>query len=94
MSPFKCSCVNYIISTGFIVWEFPTVYIAQKLRLGKYLGELILILGVDKNQNNIRREYYHMGHRAIVPCVCEFLSCLLRASFYSRCVDIRLAEFR
>lgn len=38
-----CSCVDYISPTGFIVWEFPTVYIAQKLRLGKYLGELILI---------------------------------------------------
>jgi hypothetical protein len=46
--PFKCSRVNYISPTGFIVWEFPTVYIAQKLRLGKYLGELIYILDVDK----------------------------------------------
>ena len=25
--------------TGFLIWEFPTVYISQKLRVAKYLGE-------------------------------------------------------
>lgn len=25
---------------GFFVWEFPTVYISQRLRLAKYLGKL------------------------------------------------------
>jgi hypothetical protein len=29
----------YTVYTGYIVWEFPTVYIAQKLKLAKYLGE-------------------------------------------------------
>jgi hypothetical protein len=92
-SPFECSRVDYISPAGFIVWEFPTVYIAQKLRLGKYLGELILILDVDKNQNSVRREYHRMGRRATLPCVSELLSGLLRASLYSWCVDIRLSEF-
>lgn len=31
------------LSQGFFIWEFPTVYIAQKLRLGKYLGECLMI---------------------------------------------------
>lgn len=25
-------------TSGYLVWEFPTVYISQKLRVGKYLG--------------------------------------------------------
>lgn len=38
--------VSMAFYLGFIVWEFPTVYIAQKLRLGKYLGMNIIIWGV------------------------------------------------
>ncbi|KAG1779834.1 MFS general substrate transporter [Suillus placidus] len=38
--------VSMAFYLGFIVWEFPTVYIAQKLRLGKYLGVNIIIWGV------------------------------------------------
>ncbi|KAG2146714.1 MFS general substrate transporter [Suillus clintonianus] len=38
--------VSMAFYLGFIVWEFPTVYIAQKLRLAKYLGINIIIWGV------------------------------------------------
>jgi ACS family allantoate permease-like MFS transporter len=31
---------------GFLIWEFPTVYISQKLRLGKYLGVNIVVWGI------------------------------------------------
>ncbi|KAK7061654.1 MFS general substrate transporter [Favolaschia claudopus] len=31
---------------GFLVWEFPTVYISQKLRVAKYLGANICVWGV------------------------------------------------
>ncbi|KAL5527492.1 hypothetical protein ACEPAG_6283 [Sanghuangporus baumii] len=31
---------------GFFIWEFPTQYIAQKLRLGKYLGVNVVLWGV------------------------------------------------
>jgi hypothetical protein len=31
---------------GFLFWEFPTVYIAQKLRLAKYLGCNVVVWGV------------------------------------------------
>jgi ACS family allantoate permease-like MFS transporter len=27
-------------SSGFLIWEFPTQYIAQRLRISKYLGEI------------------------------------------------------
>ncbi|KAG1907317.1 MFS general substrate transporter [Suillus fuscotomentosus] len=38
--------VSMAFYLGFIVWEFPTVYIAQKLRLGKYLGVNVIIWGI------------------------------------------------
>ncbi|KAI5124717.1 hypothetical protein M0805_005355, partial [Coniferiporia weirii] len=31
---------------GFFVWEFPTVYISQKLKLGKYLGINVVLWGI------------------------------------------------
>ncbi|KAI0069067.1 MFS general substrate transporter [Artomyces pyxidatus] len=31
---------------GFLVWEFPTVYISQKLRLAKYLGVNVVLWGI------------------------------------------------
>lgn len=33
----------YQIISGFLVWEFPTVYISQKLRVAKYLGKRLLV---------------------------------------------------
>ncbi|KAG6872747.1 hypothetical protein C0995_006949 [Termitomyces sp. Mi166 len=31
---------------GFLAWEFPTVYISQKLRLAKYLGANVVLWGI------------------------------------------------
>ncbi|KAH7920804.1 MFS general substrate transporter [Leucogyrophana mollusca] len=31
---------------GYLVWQFPTAYISQRMRLGKYLGANILVWGV------------------------------------------------
>ncbi|PSS29766.1 hypothetical protein PHLCEN_2v2914 [Hermanssonia centrifuga] len=31
---------------GFLIWVFPTMYISQKLRLGKYLGTNIVLWGI------------------------------------------------
>ncbi|THH12388.1 hypothetical protein EW145_g45 [Phellinidium pouzarii] len=39
------SDVNFNI-TGFFVWEFPTVYISQRLKLGKYLGVNVILWGI------------------------------------------------
>lgn len=34
--------------TGFLVWEFPTVYISQKLPVAKYLGERSLMFSTNR----------------------------------------------
>ena len=31
---------------GFLIWVFPSMYIAQKLRLAKYLGANVVAWGV------------------------------------------------
>ncbi|THH17967.1 hypothetical protein EW146_g2938 [Bondarzewia mesenterica] len=38
--------VSMAFYLGFLVWEFPTVYISQKLRLAKYLGTNIVLWGI------------------------------------------------
>ncbi|KAH9853799.1 major facilitator superfamily domain-containing protein [Lenzites betulinus] len=38
--------VSLAFYLGLLVWQFPTVYIAQKLRIAKYLGANIVIWGV------------------------------------------------
>ncbi|EIW61735.1 MFS general substrate transporter [Trametes versicolor FP-101664 SS1] len=38
--------VSLAFYLGFLVWEFPTVYISQKLRVAKYLGANIIIWGI------------------------------------------------
>ncbi|KAL4241586.1 MFS transporter superfamily protein [Abortiporus biennis] len=38
--------VSLAFYLGFLVWEFPTVYISQKLRIAKYLGANIIIWGI------------------------------------------------
>ncbi|KAF9247229.1 MFS general substrate transporter [Melanogaster broomeanus] len=37
--------VSMAFYLGYLVWEFPTVYISQKLRLAKYLGGNIVVWG-------------------------------------------------
>ncbi|KAF8885604.1 major facilitator superfamily domain-containing protein [Infundibulicybe gibba] len=37
--------VSLAFYLGFLLWEFPTVYISQKLRLAKYLGVNVVIWG-------------------------------------------------
>ncbi|KAI0347076.1 MFS general substrate transporter [Trametopsis cervina] len=37
--------ISLAFYVGFLVWEFPTVYIAQKLPLAKYLGANIIVWG-------------------------------------------------
>ncbi|KAJ3559842.1 hypothetical protein NM688_g98 [Phlebia brevispora] len=38
--------VSLAFYLGFLVWEFPTVYISQKLRIGKYLGANVVVWGI------------------------------------------------
>ncbi|CAL1702207.1 unnamed protein product [Somion occarium] len=38
--------VSLAFYLGFLVWEFPTVYISQKLRIAKYLGANIVVWGI------------------------------------------------
>ncbi|KAG9317546.1 MFS general substrate transporter [Chiua virens] len=38
--------VSMAFYLGYLFWEFPTVYISQKLRLAKYLGTNIVVWGV------------------------------------------------
>ncbi len=35
-----------LISPGFLIWVFPSMFIAQRLRLGKYLGANIVAWGI------------------------------------------------
>ncbi|TFK73157.1 MFS general substrate transporter [Pluteus cervinus] len=42
----KYNLVSLAFYLGFLVWEFPTVYISQRLRLAKYLGANIIAWGV------------------------------------------------
>lgn len=35
-----------ILNLGFLIWVFPTMYISQRLRLGKYLGANIVLWGI------------------------------------------------
>jgi len=37
--------VSMAFYLGFLVWEFPTVYISQKLRVAKYLGVNVVLWG-------------------------------------------------
>ncbi|KIY73686.1 MFS general substrate transporter [Cylindrobasidium torrendii FP15055 ss-10] len=41
----KYNLVSMAFYIGYLVWEFPTVYISQKLRVAKYLGFNILAWG-------------------------------------------------
>ncbi|KIL53763.1 hypothetical protein M378DRAFT_174569, partial [Amanita muscaria Koide BX008] len=38
--------VSMAFYLGFLFWEFPTVYISQKLRVAKYLGVNVVVWGV------------------------------------------------
>ncbi|KAI0751331.1 MFS general substrate transporter [Daedaleopsis nitida] len=38
--------VSLAFYLGFLFWEFPTVYISQKLRVAKYLGANIIVWGI------------------------------------------------
>lgn len=38
--------VSLAFYLGFLVWEFPTVYLSQKTRLSKYLGANVIVWGV------------------------------------------------
>ncbi|KAM5532434.1 hypothetical protein V8D89_013928 [Ganoderma adspersum] len=42
----KYNLVSLAFYLGFLVWEFPTVYISQKLRVAKYLGANIIVWGI------------------------------------------------
>ncbi|KAL1721788.1 major facilitator superfamily domain-containing protein [Schizophyllum commune] len=42
----KYNLVSMGFYLGFLIWEFPTVYISQKLRVAKYLGANIVLWGV------------------------------------------------
>jgi len=42
----RYNLVSLAFYVGFLVWEFPTVYISQKLRAAKYLGANIVLWGV------------------------------------------------
>ncbi|KAG6886708.1 hypothetical protein C0992_002726, partial [Termitomyces sp. T32_za158] len=38
--------VSLAFYVGFLAWEFPTVYISQKLRVAKYLGTNVVLWGI------------------------------------------------
>ncbi|TFK73159.1 MFS general substrate transporter [Pluteus cervinus] len=42
----RYNLVSLAFYLGFLVWEFPTVYISQRLRLAKYLGANIVAWGI------------------------------------------------
>ncbi|KAF9482470.1 MFS general substrate transporter [Pholiota conissans] len=42
----RYNLVSLAFYLGFLVWEFPTVYISQKTRVAKYLGANIVVWGI------------------------------------------------
>src|SRR6267154_3214399 len=55
------------LTAGFLFWEFPTVYISQKLRLAKYLGE-IDIQELWRRLTLCRLQHRGMGNTAHAAC--------------------------
>ncbi|ESK89343.1 allantoate permease [Moniliophthora roreri MCA 2997] len=43
--PWYDSYSSYSLTKGFLVFEFPTVYLAQRARIAKYLGSNVVIWG-------------------------------------------------
>ena len=46
-----------LFSAGFLIWVFPSMYIAQRLRLGKYLGANIVAWGTIMMLHAIPRSF-------------------------------------
>lgn len=42
---------------GFLIWVFPTMYISQKTRLGKYLGVNVVLWGIIMMLHAIPRSF-------------------------------------
>jgi MFS family permease len=75
--------VSMAFYLGYLVWEFPTVYISQKLRLAKYLGGNIvawgIILMLHASTNNFGaffalRFLLGMCESCVAPCLILIIS--------------------
>lgn len=44
-----------IFIVGFLIWEFPTTYLAQKTRVAKYLGKIVPLICVLLSECKIRQ---------------------------------------
>ena len=42
---------------GFLIWVFPTMYISQRLRLGKYLGCNVMLWGIIMMLHAVPRSF-------------------------------------
>lgn len=73
-------------TTGFLVWEFPTVYIAQKLRLAKYLGNhtSYVTAYAQRTNSSSRLQRHSVGHYFDVPRSNHQFRCILRSAVLTR----------
>ncbi|KAF9226480.1 MFS general substrate transporter [Gyrodon lividus] len=75
--------VSMAFYLGYLFWEFPTVYISQKLRLAKYLGANIVVWGIllmlHASTNNFGaffalRFLLGMCESCVAPCLILIIS--------------------
>ncbi|KAJ8590317.1 MFS general substrate transporter [Rhizopogon salebrosus TDB-379] len=75
--------VSMAFYLGYLFWEFPTVYISQKLRLAKYLGGNIVVWGIllmlHASTNNFGaffalRFLLGMCESCVAPCLILIIS--------------------
>ncbi|EPT03575.1 hypothetical protein FOMPIDRAFT_1115193 [Fomitopsis schrenkii] len=80
--------VAFSFYIGFFVWVFPTMYISQRTRLGKYLGGNILVWGVIMMLHTIPKSFapffvLRLFLGALESCVAPILI-LLISMFYKK----------
>ena len=76
---------------GFLVWEFPTVYISQKTRVAKYLGNSVPSpYCIQQFEWPIlkRRQYLYMGCYTHAPFRWHLVWCIFCTSFSIRSVPL------
>lgn len=78
--------VSLAFYVGFLIWEFPTVYISQKLPVAKYLGSYHVVLKSDQLLTRFyacRMQRCHMGHNTYATGIHDFVRGFLRFAFPS-----------
>ncbi|KAF9058097.1 MFS general substrate transporter [Panaeolus papilionaceus] len=63
--------VSLAFYLGFLVWEFPTVYISQKTRVAKYLGGNIIVWGIILMLHSVANSFGSFFALRVLLGMCE-----------------------